>query len=141
MRSTSLQYDYHERSPRIDWLYLGLLVFFAVNALLINFFLSHIQQTTVWDWTRNYLMVRIHQSGDSWLPMRSALEYLSDGGDKGLYQQMFFAQNTKFIYPPTSLVPIEPLFRIPQGQFLTIMNWLSWIAVALSAYFLSLIHI
>jgi len=136
MRSTSLHHDYHERSPGIDWLYLGLLIFFAVNALLINFFLSHIQPTTVWDWTLNYLRVRIHQSADSWLPMRSALEYLSDGGDKGLYQQMFFAQKTKFIYPPTSLVPIEPLFRIPQGQFITIMNWLSWIAVALSAYFL-----
>ena len=49
MRSTSLQHDYHERSPGIDWLYLGLLIFFAVNALLINFFLSHIQPTTVWE--------------------------------------------------------------------------------------------
>ena len=46
---------------------------------------------------------------DSWTPMLRALEHLSTAPQTPLYQTLFFAEHTKFQYPPTSLLPLELL--------------------------------
>lgn len=49
---------------------------------------------------------------DSWTPMIRALELLRGPDGAALYEQLFFAQQTKFQYPPTSLLPIDLLGAI-----------------------------
>lgn len=44
---------------------------------------------------------------DSWAPMLRALQHLGTDPQSPLYQKLFFAEHTKFQYPPTSLLPLE----------------------------------
>lgn len=136
MMSETVTQTSQPSATRIRWLYVGLLILLLCNALLINGLLTFVQETTVLNWTRNYLTIRVSQGGDSWSPMRSAVEQLNQLEDEGLYQQLFFIQKTKFIYPPTSLLPIESMVQMPQSRFIATMNWLSWLAVAVSVFFL-----
>jgi hypothetical protein len=52
---------------------------------------------------------------DSWMPMNSALRYLSRGEQRPLYDVLVLEKGTKFQYPPTSLLLLEPLVRAPYG--------------------------
>jgi hypothetical protein len=79
--------------------------------------------------------------GDSWLPMRRALEVLS-GPERGLlYETLFFRDGVRFQYPPTSLLPLEFLQRIGLGEVRALnalnsaallanaaaVGWLAWL--------------
>lgn len=44
---------------------------------------------------------------DSWTPMLRALQHVGTDPGTPLYQKLFFAEHTKFQYPPTSLLPLE----------------------------------
>ena len=46
---------------------------------------------------------------DSWMPMRAALDYARQAGPGPLYQEVFFAKQVKFQYPPTALLPLVAL--------------------------------
>jgi len=50
-----------------------------------------------------------NQLGDSWSPMRDALEFLRSGSNAHLYETLFFQKTVRFQYPPTSLLPLELL--------------------------------
>jgi len=52
----------------------------------------------------------LHERGpvdDSWLPMLKALEVLGGPEAGALYETLFFGQQAKFQYAPTSLLPLE----------------------------------
>ncbi|MBR0667451.1 DUF2029 domain-containing protein [Roseomonas hellenica] len=49
---------------------------------------------------------------DSWTPMIRALDLLRGSEGAALYERLFFAEQTKFQYPPTSLLPIDLLGAI-----------------------------
>jgi alpha-1,2-mannosyltransferase len=49
---------------------------------------------------------------DSWMPMRVALEVTRGPRASELFQAVFFERNIKFQYPPTSLLPLEPLAKL-----------------------------
>jgi hypothetical protein len=53
----------------------------------------------------------IHPSdhGDSWLPMRHALEVLNGPDSARLYETLFLGAHVRFQYPPSSLLPLELL--------------------------------
>lgn len=52
---------------------------------------------------------------------------------------MFFAQKHKFQYPPTSLLLLEPLRRLPYPKMVAAANFISWLAVFAGACVLALI--
>src|ERR1700732_13408 len=45
--------------------------------------------------------------GDSWNPMRSALDWIRQHPGGRLYEQLFFVDRIKFQYPPSSLLPLD----------------------------------
>lgn len=111
----------------------ALALFALVNCLVINLALFYSP------WQRQYYTVLCYTAvffkqiahDDSWRPMRAALRYLDDPGEKPLYQQVFFERRVKFQYPPTSLLPLEPLRRSPFGDLTSdrALNRISWWAV------------
>ncbi len=121
-----------ERWRALDPVLRGLLVFVPVVCLGINLALPHLpwqpQLITTLDYTQTWLDRTAHH--DSWLPMRLGLAYLDDPGDKALYQEIFFERGVKLQYPPTSLLPLDALRRLP-GRLTSdpILNGLSWLAL------------
>jgi alpha-1,2-mannosyltransferase len=111
----------------------ALALFALVNCLVINLALFYSpwqrQVYTVLRYTEVFFKQIAHD--DSWRPMRAALRYLDEPGEKPLYQHIFFDQRTKFQYPPTSLLPLEPLRRSPFGDLTSdlVLNRISWLAV------------
>jgi len=78
------------------------------------------------------------QGQDSWGPMGHALDYLDGERERALYDEVFFAQQRKFQYPPTSLLPLYVLsaFAGPSGpSLLGLLNVLSWVSIAVSVFF------
>jgi hypothetical protein len=65
-------------------------------------------------------------AGDSWKPMVQALRYLQSPHDQPLYTHVFFEQQTKFQYPPTSLLLMLPAVFPPTAEALTRLG-LSWV--------------
>lgn len=49
------------------------------------------------------------QLGNSWLPMRDALDLLRSGSKENIYEILFFQKMVRFQYPPSSLLPLELL--------------------------------
>ena len=84
---------------------------------------------------------------DSWGPMLRALQYLHEAGASKLYETVFFAESTKFQYPPTSLLPLDLAGSVIQltAARLNILNslvmlanaaaiaWLAWLVFARDA--------
>lgn len=66
--------------------------------------------------------------GDSWLPIKGALEYIATGDPAGFYQAAYYETVAQFIYPPMSLV----FFRLTQlppaidWMSMAAMNYFSW---------------
>jgi hypothetical protein len=59
---------------------------------------------------------------DSWGPMARALELLEGPEYGNLYEKVFFEQQTKFQYPPTSLVYYGLLDRLGLTQYASLNN-------------------
>jgi len=70
---------------------------------------------------------------DSWSVMHAALQQVQQKPDAPLYQKVFFEQDIKFQYPPSSLLVMEWLWALPGVEPGTywIFDALSLIAVAL----------
>lgn len=51
--------------------------------------------------------------GDSWQPVVAAIDFLSVYPDSPVYTALFLDNHVRFQYPPTSLLLIEPLYRLP----------------------------
>jgi alpha-1,2-mannosyltransferase len=79
---------------------------------------------------------------DSWMPMQEALKLLDGPRASEIYQAVFFERNIKFQYPPSSLLPLEPLARLGtlKPEFLNLWNsvvvFCNALAVAGLAYLL-----
>jgi hypothetical protein len=83
---------------------------------------------------------RMSDAGDSWLPMREALNVLRSDQADHLYEILFFTKTIRFQYPPTSLLPLQSLAAIgfsTRGALSTInfsFYCLNAIAVAVVAW-------
>jgi alpha-1,2-mannosyltransferase len=87
------------------------------------------------NFTRQFLLWLRLDAEDSWEPMQFALQYFLSGGDKTMYQAVFFDQASKFQYPPLSLVLIWPFAKLPyhiETSNVT-LNVTSWFAVLMTA--------
>lgn len=85
----------------------SLLVATAITLLLWTLMATThlLGQHSVFRELRHVLMDRSLEQNDSWLPMFAALEFFRNSGT-GMYQAIFFEQQIKFQYPPTSLLPL-----------------------------------
>lgn len=123
----------------------ALALFALVNCLAINLALFYSpwqrQYNTVLHYTQAFFRQNAHD--DSWRPMRAALRYLDEPREKPLYQHVFFDQRVKFQYPPSSLLPLEPLRRSPLGDLTSdrALNRISWLAVLAMALIVARIFV
>jgi alpha-1,2-mannosyltransferase len=70
---------------------------------------------------------------DSWLPMRTALNWIRTGPDGSLYDEVFFGRHVKFQYAPTSLLPLAGLDAVGLGSDAVVLNRISRLLLLLSA--------
>jgi alpha-1,2-mannosyltransferase len=80
-----------------------------------------------------WLMVNDLAFDDSWLPMRTALNWIRTGPDGSLYDEVFFGRHVKFQYAPTSLLPLAGLDAVGLGSDAVVLNRISRLLLLLSA--------
>lgn len=87
-----------------------------------------------------YFFMQKQIDKDSWRPMEDVVDYLSKKGIEGgkLYSDIFFAERVKFQYPPTSMIPFYVIFKVTD-QYLTVLNYISWISTFIMIFFVILI--
>ncbi len=129
-------------APRYRRLVLiGLFILFAVVACNLA------ARALVTESTRKHTVEWLVHPGkawaDSWDPMLAAFDWLKEPHDGTLYQSVFFEEQIKFQYPPTSLLPLAALERLgitPSQHLLNDAGWI-WIlvtAVAMTVYSITL---
>jgi|GEM_PF-343886 len=118
---------------------IDLLAFLLLNGFVLNVFLSFFSETTVLDFTRFFITSPVHSGEDSWKQISAGLDYLSSPHGRTLYAEVFFARKEKFQYPPTSLLLLMPLRWLPDPKMVEVANFLSWLAIIASGFFLSMI--
>lgn len=69
---------------------------------------------------------------DSWIPMRRALEVLNGPDRHALYETLFFRNNVRFQYPPTSLLPLDLLSMLGLSS-VRVLNALNSLVLTLNA--------
>jgi len=72
-------------------------------------------------------------AADSWMPMRTALDYARTAGSGPLYQEVFFVRHVKFQYPPTALLPMLGLQALGIDTTNIFLNNVSRVLVAVNA--------
>jgi hypothetical protein len=80
----------------------------------------------------NLLAFLTFDSGtDSWMPMYQAVDLFFSGSGAPIYQTIFFDQQTKFQYPPTSLLPLALLsaLGVERGAGVALMQLLTFAGV------------
>lgn len=75
---------------------------------------------------------------DSWRPMARALGHFADGRADGLYQNLFFQDQVKFQYPPSSLLPMDLLDRLGLMNLLS-LNIINAIVLVLNAVMIAIL--
>lgn len=112
---------------------IGLLVFSFVNGFAINWALPRLPQqpqiTTTLDYTKAFFDRTAHS--DSWKAMRTALFYTDAPREKPIYTALYFENNVRFQYPPSSLLVLEALRAIGGDQAIsnTTLNAISWFCI------------
>lgn len=69
---------------------------------------------------------------DSWRPMKAALDYAAAQGGS-IYQELFFKQQLKFQYPPSSLLLHQLLASLNIAATADLLNGLNWFLVLADA--------
>jgi hypothetical protein len=119
-----------------------LIVFAFVNSAVVGLAMMALFLTpwrlTIFGSVHDFLVAA--QGQDSWGPMGHALDYLGGEGERerALYDEIFFAQQRKFQYPPTSLLPLYALSALAARSGLSVLgllNALSWASIAVSVFF------
>lgn len=116
---------------------IALLVFLFANGILINLALPRLpwqpQITTTLGYTDAFLKRGAHS--DSWKPMRTALFFVDEPRQKPLYTVVYFDNNVRFQYPPSSLLVLEALRLLPIEAPIgdDVLNDISWWSVWLLA--------
>jgi hypothetical protein len=72
------------------------------------------------------------QAHDSWEPMQLAFTWFEDHRPGRMYEQLFFVDQVKFQYPPSSLLPLEALARIGIHPTNTLLNRINFGLVVLN---------
>ena len=77
-------------------------------------------------------VLTLQSQTDSWMPMYRAVDFFRSTPDAGIYQTVFFEEQTKFQYPPTSLLPFLGLSVLGVDAELGygLMNLLSILSLA-----------
>ncbi len=70
---------------------------------------------------------------NSWRPMIVALNWLKAPTDGFLYQNVFFIENAKFQYPPTSLLPLALLEKLGIAPSVGALNRIGWVWIVVTA--------
>jgi alpha-1,2-mannosyltransferase len=96
----------------------SLLTFAVLWTALISFVMA-LLTSNLHDTALGYgvMTLALHSHDDSWTPMILAVEHLRAHPDIPIYKELFFAESTKFQYPPSSLLFLD----IPQR--LTGVSW------------------
>ena len=124
----------------------GLALVVLINGFAINFALPKLpwqaQQITTLDYSWAFFQHTAH--ADSWKAMRTALVYAdadiraegtepgaSTASRKPLYQALYFDNNVRFQYPPSSLLVLQSLRAIGGDSFIgdTRLNFVSWLSI------------
>lgn len=66
---------------------------------------------------------------DSWMPMRAAYDWIARGGSSTIYQELFFDQRIKFIYPPSSLLIFSALTGLGIQPTDALLDRIGWFAI------------
>ncbi|MBW2272753.1 MAG: DUF2029 domain-containing protein [Deltaproteobacteria bacterium] len=125
------------RLPGPSRLAIALLLFAVANGVLVNVALPHLpwqpQHTTTLDYTRAYIARGAHS--DSWKPMRTALVFMDEPREKPVYSVLWFDNQVRFQYPPSSLLVFEALRLLPMEEpnGNELLNSISWWAIVLLA--------
>ncbi|MCP5043572.1 MAG: DUF2029 domain-containing protein [bacterium] len=129
----------------VSRLAIALLIFVVLNGLLVNLVLPRLpwqpQLTTTLDYTQAFIDETAH--GDSWKAMRTALFYTDEPRAKPIYTAIYFENNVRFQYPPSSLLVLEGLRALGGEDAIgdQRLNGISWwcvfgVAVAVARIFL-----
>jgi hypothetical protein len=142
MRSAALWRSRHPAARR-------LVGFAAVNLLLLNVALplttsTSLRHTALGDAGRVVLLAPV-KDADSWRPMIAAVRCLREQPGQLLYASLFFARQTKFQYPPTSLLLTYPaeLARVTAMlarvglSWTQVLNGISWVLVLAAVVFVA----
>lgn len=111
----------------------GVFAFWVVNTLVVNLALRVTGGITTLHHTRDFVLGRA--KADSWGPMREALASVWAGGTSSMYGAMLSdhgVDETPFVYPPTSLLFVQPFGRLSADGLpsIDLLNALGWLAVA-----------
>ncbi len=124
------------RAPsRAAWL---LLLFVLVNGFAVNLALPRLP------WQPQYMTTLTYSSSfanriahaDSWKAMRTALFYTDEPRTKPLYTAVYFDNNVRFQYPPSSLLVLDALRAIGGDEAILdpTLNEISWWAIVTLAF-------
>jgi len=129
-----------QHGSRLSPLTRRLAVFALVNTVVVGLALMALFLTpwrlTIFGSVHDFFVAS--QGQDSWGPMGHALDYLEGERERALYDEIFFAQQRKFQYPPTSLLPLYALSAVAgpsEPTLLGLLNVLSWASIAVSVFF------
>ena len=112
-----------------------LLAFVVVNGFGVNLALPHLpfhpQQITTLDYSEAFVDRTAHS--DSWKAMRTALFYTDEPRVKPLYTAIYFDNNVRFQYPPSSLLVFAGLRAVFGDQAILdpALNAVSWWCIVL----------
>lgn len=111
----------------------GLLIFALFDTIATSIVVRLAGSDTTLHFLGAFVLGRAGQ--DSWMPMGLALQYVRAHPGAPIYAALFFEQNIQFIYPPTSLLLLEPFAALSASGLPSdgMLNVVSWIAVALTA--------
>ncbi|HUN49285.1 MAG TPA: glycosyltransferase family 87 protein [Stellaceae bacterium] len=116
-------------SPRRRLLLAGLFILLSIGAMNV------VARALNMESSRNQLHAWAldpgHGWADSWDPMIAALDWLQTPHEGKLYQAIFFEQQIKFQYPPTSLLPLAAMRAVGvplSPDLLNVIGW-AWIVV------------
>ncbi|HIG70808.1 MAG TPA: DUF2029 domain-containing protein [Myxococcales bacterium] len=129
--STSSEPTTPRRGP--SRLAIGLLLFIFANGLVINFVLPRLplqpQITTTLSYTDSFFKQGAHS--DSWKAMRTALFFTDKPRTKPIYTALYFENNVRFQYPPSSLLVLKTLRGMlgESGISNETLNGISWLCV------------
>lgn len=94
-------------------------LFYFIFFIGLLIFASLVKDFVFWLWSYGYelqlLKLIVNNDGtwdDSWGPMYEAAWVYVFKPDSGLYQTIFFDYQTKFQYPPISILPFIPLIKL-----------------------------
>jgi len=106
----------------------ALTAIWCFHLLVLNSLLQLIGFTSVYKYLAAFMLWIAAR--DSWEPIHHALQHYYTAPGEGIYRSIFFDEHVKFIYPPTSLVFLDPLYQLGDDMFFyRVLHALSWFSV------------